>query len=68
MIVTPTAAGSATNHNDLGRANLAQKYPLVQPNNARLHNTLRQHPSTGHTSGDGVHLPCTCDGHPRSRG
>ena len=68
MIVTPTAAGSATNHNDLGRADLAQKDPLVQPNNARPRNTLWQHLSTGHTSGEGVHLPGTRDGHPRSGG
>ena len=68
MIVTPTAAGSATNHNDPGRADLAQQDPLVQPSNARPCNTLRQHPSTGHTSGEGVHLPGTHDGHPRSEG
>ena len=68
MNVTPTAAESATNHNDPGRADLAQKESLLQPNNARPRNTLQQHPSTGHTSGEGVNLPGTCSGHPRSRG
>ena len=50
MNVTPQAAESATNHDDPGRADLAQKDPLVQPNNARPRNTLQQRPSTGHTS------------------
>ena len=68
MDVTPTAAGWATNHNDPGRARLAQKDPLVQPNNARPRNTLQQRLSTGHTSGEGVNLPGTCNGHPRSTG
>ena len=68
MNVTPTAAESATNHDDPGRADLAQTDPLVQPHNARPHNTLQQRPSTGHTSGEGVNLPGTCNGHPGSRG
>ena len=68
MNVTPHAAESATNHDDPGRAELAQKDPLVQPNNARPRTTLQQGPSTGHTSGEGVNLPGTCNGHPRSRG
>ena len=68
MIVTPTAAESATNHDDPGRADLAQKDPLVQSNNARPRNALQQRPSTGYTSGEGVNLPGTCNGHPRSRG
>ena len=68
MNVTPTAAESAGNHDDPGRANLAQKDPLVQPNNARPRNTLQPRPSTGHTSGEGVNLPSTFNGHPRSRG
>ena len=68
MIVTPTAAGSATNHNDPVPADLAQQDPLVQPSNARPRNTLRQHPSTGDTGREGVNLPGTHDGHPRSEG
>ena len=68
MDVTPTAAESATNHDDPRRANLAQKDPLAQPNNARPRNTLQQRLSIGHTSGEGVNLPGTGNGHPRSRG
>ena len=69
MDVTLTAAEPATNHDDPGRANLARKKgPLVQPNNAPPRNTLQQHLSIGHTSGEGVNLPGTCNGHPRSRG
>ena len=68
MDVTPTAAESATNHNDHRRADHAHKNPLVQPNNAQPLNTLQQSLSTGHTSGEGVNLPGTCNGHPRSRG
>ena len=66
--VTPTAAESARNHDNPGQADLAQKDLLVQPNNARLRNTLQQCLSTGHTSGEGVNLPGMCNGHPRSRG
>ena len=65
--VTPPDAGSATNHEDPGQADHAQTDPLVQPNNTRPRNTLQQRPSTGHTSGEGVNLPGTCNGHPRSR-
>ena len=68
MDVTPTAAESAMNHDDPGRAGPAQKDPLVQPNNGRPRNTLQQCLSVGHTSGEGVNLPGTCNGHPRSRG
>ena len=68
MNVTPQAAESATNHDDPGRADLIQKDPLVQPNNARPRNTLQQRPSNGHTSGEGVNLPSTCDWCPRGRG
>ena len=68
MDVTPTAAESAMNHNNPERANLAQKDPLVQPNNARPRNTLQQRLSVRHTSGESVNLPGTCNGHPRSRG
>ena len=68
MDVTPTAAESAMNHDDPGRAHLAQKDPLVQRNDARPRNTLQQRLSVGHTSGEGVNLPGTCNGHPRSRG
>ena len=53
---------------DPGRANLAQKDPLVQPNNARQRNTLKQRVSVGHTDGKDVNLPGTCNGHPKSRG
>ena len=67
MNVTSQAAESVTNHDNPGRADLAQKDPLVQPYNVRLCNTLQQRPSTGHTSGEGVNLPGTCDEHPRSR-
>ena len=66
--VTPTTAESAKNHDDPGRADLAQYEPLVQPNNARPRNALQQCLSTGHSSGEGVNLPGTCNGHPRSRG
>ena len=68
MDVTPTAAVSTMSHDDPGRASLAQKDPLVQPNNARPRNTLQQRLSVGHTSGEGVKLPGTCNGHPMSRG
>ena len=68
MNVTPTAAESATNHDDPGRADLAQQDRLVQPNNAQPRKTLQQRPSTGHTSGRGVNLPGTCNRHPRSGG
>ena len=68
MDVTPTAAESGTNHDDPGRANLAQKDPLVQPNNARTRNTLQQCLSVKHTGGKDVNLPGTCNGHPKSRG
>ena len=68
MDVTPTAAESAINHDDPGRANLAQKDPLVQPNDARPRNTLQQRLSVGHTGGKNVNLPGRCNGHPKSRG
>ena len=68
MDVTPTAADSAINHDDPGRANLAQKDPLVLPTNARPRNTFQQRLSVGHTSREGVNLPGTCNGHARSRG
>ena len=68
MNVTLLAAESATNHDDTGRAGLAEKDPLVQPNNARPRNTLQQGLSAGHTSGEGVKLPGTCNEHPRSKG
>ena len=68
MDVTATAAESAINHDDPGQANLAQKDPLVQPNNARPRNTLQQRLSVGHTGGKDVNLPGTCNGHPKSRG
>ena len=68
MDVAPTAAESAMNHDDPGRANLAQKDPLVQPNNARPRNTLQQSLSVGHTSGKDVNLPGTCNQHPKSTG
>ena len=68
MDVTSMAAESAMNNDDPRRANLAQKDPLVQPNNARPRKTLQQRLSTGHTSGEGVNLPCTCNSHPKSRG
>ena len=68
MDITRTAAELATNHDDPGRANLAQKDHLVQPNNARPRNTLQQRLSIGHTSGQGVNQPGTCNGHPKSRG
>ena len=68
MKVTPQAAESAMNHNDPRRADLSQKDPLVQPNNARPRNTLQQRSSTGHTSREGVNLPGTCNRHRRSGG
>ena len=42
MGVTPTAAETAGNHDDPGRPSLAEKDPLVQPNDARPRNTLQQ--------------------------
>ena len=68
MNVTPQTARSAMNHDDPRGADLTGKNPLVQRNNARSRNTLQQRLSTGHTSREGVNLPCTCKGHPRSRG
>ena len=68
MDVTLTAADSAINHDDPGRANLAQKVPLVQPNDARPRNTLQQRLSVGHTNGKVVNLPDTCNRYPKSRG
>ena len=67
MILTPQVTESNTNHDDARRAYLAQKDPLVQPNNALPRNTLQQRPSTGHTSGEGVNLRGTCNGHPTLR-
>ena len=61
MDVTPTSAESATNHDDPGRANLAHKHPLVQPNNARPRNTLQQRLLVGHTGRKDVNLPGTCN-------
>ena len=68
MDVTPTAAEWAINHDDPGRANLAQKDSLVQPNDAQPRNTLQQRLSVAHTGRKGVNLPGTCNGHPKSRG
>ena len=68
MDVPPAAAESASNQDDPGRANLAQKDPLVQPNNARTRNTLQQRLSVGHTGGKDVNLPGTCNRHPKNRG
>ena len=68
MDVTPTAAESAVNRDDPGRANLAQEDPLVQPDKARPRNTLQQCLSVGHTGGNDVNLPGTCNGHPKNRG
>ena len=68
MYVTPTAMKSVINHDDPGRANLAQKDPLVQPNDARPRNTLQQRLSVRHTGGKDVTLPGTCNGHLKSRG
>ena len=68
MDVTPTDAESAVNRDDPGQANLAQEDPLLQPDNARLRNTLQQRLSVGHTGGKDVKLPGTCNGHPKSRG
>ena len=68
MDVTPTAADSSTYQEDPGQANLAQKDPLLQPNNGRPRNTIQQRLSIRHTSGEGINLPGTCNGHPRSRG
>ena len=67
MDVTPTAAESAVNRENPGRASLAQKNPLVQSDNARQRNTLQQHLSVGHIDGKDVNLPGTCNGHPQSR-
>ena len=68
MDITPTAAESAINRDDPGRANLAQEDPLVQPDKARARNTLQQRLSVGYIGGKDVNLPCTCNGHPKSRG
>ena len=68
MDVTPTAAESAVNRDDPGRAKLAQEDPLVPPDDARPRNTLQQRLSVGHTGGKDVNLPGTCNGHPKSRG
>ena len=68
MDVTPTAAESAVNRDDPGRANLAQEDPLVQPDKVRPRNTLQQHLSVGHTGRKDVHLPGTCNEHPKNRG
>ena len=68
MEVTPTAGESAINHDDPARANLAKKDPLVQPNDARLRNTLQQRLSVRHIGGKDVNLPGTCNRHPKSRG
>ena len=68
MDITPTAGASAINHDDPGRANLAQEDPLVQPDKARPSNTLHQRLSDGHTGGKDVDLPGTCNGQPKNRG
>ena len=68
MDVTPTAAESAVNRDDAGRADLAQENPLVQPHKAQPRNTLLQRLSVGRISGKDVDLPGTCNGHPKNRG
>ena len=54
MDVTPTAAHSAINHDNPGRANLAQKDPLYNPtvHGRATHpsNTCRSDTLTGNTS------------------
>ena len=54
MDVTPTAAHSAINHDDPGRANLAQKDPLYNPTTrgraTHPSNTCQSDTPTGKTS------------------
>ena len=66
MDVTPTAAESAVNRDNPGRAILAQEDPLVQPNKARTRNTLHQRLSVGRAGAKDVGLPGTCNGHPKN--
>ena len=68
MEVIPTAAESAVNRDDPGRADLAQEDPLVQSDKARPRNTPHQRLSVGDTSGKDVDLPGACNGHPKNRG
>ena len=68
MDVNPAATGPAIKCDDPGQAGLAQKNPLVQPDNARPRNTLHQHLSVGHASESGVELPGLCNGHPTNAG
>ena len=68
MDVTPTAAESAINRNDPWQTDLAQKDPLVQPDEARPCNTLRQRLSVGRASEKDGDLPGACNGHPANRG
>ena len=57
MDVTRTAAESAVNRHDPGRAKLAQEDPLVQPDKARPRNTFHQLLLVGHTGWKDVDLP-----------
>ena len=68
MDVTPTAAESAVNCDDPGRADLASEDPLVQPDKARPRNTLHQRLPVGRAGGKDVDLPGTCNRHPKNRG
>ena len=58
------SCGPAVNRDDPGRAELAPKDILVQPDKTRPRNTLHQRLSVGHAGGKCVDLPNACNGHP----
>ena len=68
MYIKPSSAGPAVNRNHTGQAHLAQEDPLVQPDNARTHNTPHQRLSVGNAREKDVERPGSCSGHPTNAG
>ena len=68
MDVKPASAGLAVDRDDSRQANLAREDPLVQPDNARLRNTLHQRLSVRRAGEKGIELPGSCSGHPTNTG
>ena len=65
MNVTPTAAESAVNRNDMGKQTLPKRthsYNPTQHNRATHSNNACR---SGTPAGKDVHLPGTCNGHPK---
>ena len=65
MDVTPTALHSAINHDDPGRANLAQNDPSYYPT---THGRATRSSNACRSDRKDVNLPDTCNTYPKSRG